>query len=134
MTCTFSAPLSDEQIIAALDNDIPPDIAAHLRDCPECRARFEAEQAFEGGLMKGLFRVHCPTLDKLRDYSFGMVSAELQKTIELHLKECRYCQDDLQTMKGFSEMVTEQMDIPTADRPAPATNWPYGGCRSSSST
>ena len=124
MSCTFSAPLSDEQIIAALDNDIPPDIAAHLRDCPECRARFEAEQAFEGGLMKGLFRVHCPTLDKLRDYSFGMVSADLQKTIELHLQECGYCRQDLETMKGFSEMVTEQMDVPTADRPTSLPNWP----------
>ena len=74
--------------------------------------------------MKGLFRVHCPTLDKLRDYSFGMVSADLQRTIELHLKECQYCRDDLKTMKGFSEMVTEQPDSPTADRPTPAPHWP----------
>src|SRR6476659_7461901 len=124
MTCTFSAPLSDEQIIAALDNDIPPDIAAHLRDCPECRARFEVEQAFQGGLMKGLFRVNCPTLDKLRDYSFGMLNPELQKTIELHLQDCWHCRQDIDSMKDFSEMVTGQLDSPTLNDPTPQSKWP----------
>ena len=124
MTCMFSAPLSDEQIIAALDNDIPPDIAAHLRDCPECRARFEVEQAFQGGLMQRLFRVNCPTLDKLRDYSFGMLNTELQKTIELHLQQCGYCRQDIESMKGFSEMVTGELDLPITNRPSPLSKWP----------
>jgi hypothetical protein len=124
MSCTFSAPLSDEQIIAALDNDIPPDIAAHLRDCPECRARFEVEQTLQGGLMERLFRVNCPPLDKLRDYSFRMVSADLQKTIELHLQQCGYCRQDIESMKDFSEMVTGQSDIPTPNPIASQSKWP----------
>jgi len=121
MPCTFAAPLSEEQIIAALDNDIPPDVAAHLRDCAECWARFEAEQAFEGGLMHRLFRVDCPTLDKLRDYTFGMLGGNMQKTIELHLQDCGYCRQDIASMKDFSERVTGELDIPATD---PSTRTP----------
>ena len=124
MSCAFSSPLSEEQIIAALDNEVPPDIAAHLRDCPDCRARFEAEQAFEGGLMQKLFRVDCPTLDKLRDYAFDLLIGDIQRTIEQHLQRCRYCRQEITSMKNFSDTATAQLDNPTISRPSQPQKWP----------
>ncbi len=124
MTCSFSAPLSEEQIMAALDNDVPSEIADHLRNCEECRARFEVEQRLEGELMHGLFRVDCPSLDKLRDYAFNLLTEDVQKMIDKHLKHCAHCQQDIASMKTFSDRASNQVESERSSKLAPMHKWP----------
>ncbi len=69
---------------------------------------------FEHNLRQKLYRFDCPTLDALRDYYLGDVSAEARQLIERHLPGCPLCSAELAELTRFDETST----VATSPRPA----------------
>jgi anti-sigma factor RsiW len=93
--------VSPEDLIAYLDGEASPDVAAHVRDCPECSAA-AAEYARELRRLQGrLFRFECPPSHHLGEYELGVVSPEQRTAIAAHVVECPLCTAELRTLRDF---------------------------------
>jgi hypothetical protein len=101
MDCRFPPPLTDDELIAALDGDAA--IQHHLAQCPDCAARLAKLRRTEQRFKQTLFRWDCPPSQELGDYHFRLVSPDREQSIADHLKNCVRCQDELAEMSRFLE-------------------------------
>ncbi len=93
--------VSPEDLIAYLDGEASPDVAAHVRDCPECCAA-SADYARDLRRLQGrLFRFECPPSHQLGEYELGVVSPEQRTAIAAHVVECPLCTAELRTLRDF---------------------------------
>ena len=93
--------VSPEDLIAYLDGEAPPDIVAHVRDCPECGAAAADYARDLRRLQRRLFRFACPTSHQLGEYELGVVSPEERTAIAAHVVECPRCTAELRTLREF---------------------------------
>ncbi len=101
MSCSDPPPLSDETISAALDDDTPPAVLAHLQHCPECAGRLEEARQLEHALQSRLARWDCPPPAQLSDYHLGLVPPVQQRSIAAHLEACAQCSAEVEELRVF---------------------------------
>lgn len=93
--------VSPEDLIAYLDGEASPDVAAHVRACPVCSAA-AADYARDLRRLQGkLFRFECPPSHRLGEYELGVVSPEQRTAIAAHVVECPLCTAELRTLRDF---------------------------------
>lgn len=95
MRCVFASPLTEDQISAAIDGDVDPDIVRHLERCAFCAARLEHAQHFERSLERRLHRVSCPPTQQLVDYDFGLLAPAIRLQLNNHMQSCPHCSAEL---------------------------------------
>ena len=93
--------VSPEDLIAYLDGEASPDVAAHVQDCPECSAA-AADYARDLRRLQGkLFRFECPPSHRLGEYELSVVSPQERTAIAAHVVECPLCTAELRTLRDF---------------------------------
>src|SRR5687768_11962364 len=117
--CASPPPLSDDELIAALDGDAPTPVRAHLGRCRFCAARLEGMRMFEKTLLTAMYRVDCPTTEALTDYVMGMASKKAGLAIDDHLLRCKLCSEEVQTLRAF--FVTDA--APEVEEATPEPLW-----------
>ncbi|MBN1139791.1 MAG: hypothetical protein JXM73_24685 [Anaerolineae bacterium] len=95
LNCIDPGAIQAWELDAYADGQNLPHVAAHLAQCPACRARLEADRAFEARVQDALYRFDCPSPDLLRAYSWGDLPAGQQKQLQGHLAQCPRCADEL---------------------------------------
>jgi hypothetical protein len=70
----------------------------------------------EDTLRKALYRAFCPDSMELDDYQLGTLSAEREKTIREHLKECPHCRLEMEQTRTFLEATQPDIEWGLADR------------------
>jgi len=113
MTC-LSPPPTDAELLAYLDGD--SSLAAHIAQCPQCRARAQALAQTENLLTKTFARIECPSALELGEYELGLLSSQRSGEIAAHLQHCPSCARELATLQTYLQ-ATE-----TAPAPAPLTD------------
>lgn len=101
MVCSVPPALSDEQLIAALEDEVDAAIKEHLAQCPECRGRLEHMRISQTRLKQKLFRWDCPSSVVLRDYALGLLAEAEHAAAERHINGCPRCQDELRLLDAF---------------------------------
>ncbi|MGB1251140.1 MAG: hypothetical protein ACPG8W_11035 [Candidatus Promineifilaceae bacterium] len=93
--------LTDADLFAYLENNIPSPIAAQIEASAELRARAEALSAETHSLSALLYRHTCPSADELGDYHFGMLAKAATQCVTAHLAICPHCSRELVQMQRF---------------------------------
>jgi anti-sigma factor ChrR (cupin superfamily) len=88
-----------EELEALRRGELPPDdpasIAAHLRECVDCRERLPAVDSVAAALVSDFSAGEHPEIDELFDYADGTLSRERSGEIEEHLRDCPECSTDV---------------------------------------
>jgi hypothetical protein len=117
MLCTFGNPLSEDDLLTALDGDASPTVTEHLQKCAYCSQRLEDIRVFEGQLD----RLSHPSRQTLLEYHFNMIEGSEADAIGNHLDRCVHCQTIL------SEYAAETNTLVAAHRssslPTGPTRW-----------
>ncbi len=119
--CASPPPLSDDELLAALDGDAPTPVRAHLERCRFCAARLEGMRMFEKTLLAAMYRADCPTVADLSDYVMGMASRQIQLKMEKHLPGCSLCSEEVRTLRAF--FVTDAVSQVEEIVPEPEPLW-----------
>lgn len=108
--CTYSAPVSDDDIVQAINDHANSDLIEHLATCEHCRRRYETALNIETQLRKHLFRFDCPTVEQIMAYAEGLPS----RYIEKHLQHCPACRQEFADYKDFMQPTDEKdISVPT---------------------
>jgi hypothetical protein len=116
MDCIFSAPLSDDDLFAVLDNEATTETLKHLETCPACTAKLERIRSFEQSIHTAMHRVDCPSEETLTDY---LLSGENSKEVEKHLATCAHCQEEVSLLRTVFVVKEAQ----TSAQPATESMW-----------
>lgn len=111
MDCHLPPPLTDEQLMSALDGEEDATVRQHLANCPGCTARLKHIQEFEMELKAHLSRQNCCTPDELSDYALDLLDAEEMQRVKAHLETCARCRDELADFRTFLEETNDPTPV-----------------------
>jgi|HigsolmetaAR202D_1030399.scaffolds.fasta_scaffold00019_44 anti-sigma factor RsiW len=97
--CALPPALSENDLIAAIDDEAPPSVTTHLKHCPYCRARAQELAFVQQQLRAKLYRLFCPSSDQLIDYFQGLLPNESMHEIRKHLATCPHCSREIQLLE-----------------------------------
>lgn len=97
--------ITPEAILAYLDGEDLPHVAAYLRASPEGAALASEYRALQGDLARALYRHDCPTTQQLGDYALRLPWAD-QVAIAAHVTACPHCTGELAQLRAF--LATEE--------------------------
>jgi len=89
MECILGNPLSDEDLLSAIDNEAPPGVIDHLARCGYCAKQRDRLARFEARLQAAAAH---PSRQLLLEYEFNLLGADDARAIERHLDTCTECQ------------------------------------------
>jgi anti-sigma factor RsiW len=101
MNCVSPPALEDRQLLAYLDSEAGPGVAAHLEACAYCRARAGELASLQAGLTARLYRLTCPSPEELGDYYLGMLPVRRAATVADHLQECPHCSSESAQLQDY---------------------------------
>lgn len=101
MNCASPPELDDRQLLEAIDGAADPQVAAHLEQCPSCRARAGELAALQKSLTARLYRLSCPSSLELGDYHFGLLPKLQAAAVSAHLRECPHCTLEIAQLQSY---------------------------------
>ncbi len=109
MSHTHEESIAGEDILAFVDGDAPPRVAALIQACPTCVAVAQEYAATERGLRQSLYRFDCPPPQDLGEYQLGWLPTAERVAIATHLRLCPRCSAELHALRAFmaDEIVVE---------------------------
>jgi anti-sigma factor RsiW len=106
MTCSVPPELTDEQIDAILAGTAPPEVLAHLDECPACAQQVAAAYQVDSLLNDQLAFWGCPSPQTLGNYHLQHLPAAEAAQIAEHLTTCLACQAELAALDQFMNAPT----------------------------
>lgn len=108
--------ITPEAILAFLDGEDLPHVAAYLRSSPE-GAMLAAEYAtVAGGLTRALYRHDCPPTQQLGDYALGLLPPADRFAVAAHADDCPRCADELAQIRAFLTIEADPPPLTPLDR------------------
>jgi len=101
--CSQPPPLDELALIAAADNEATEEITAHLAVCPYCADRAHDLADFQLQLRRRLFRMFCPSSERLVGYARGLLSAHQQAEVAEHIATCPHCTYEFGLISAVSD-------------------------------
>lgn len=93
--------ITPEAILAHLDGEDLPHVAAYLQTSPEGAALAAEYRALQGNLVGALYRHDCPPTQRLGDYALRLLAPADQVAIAAHVTTCPLCADELAQIRAF---------------------------------
>jgi hypothetical protein len=93
--------ITPEAILAHLDGEDLPHVAAYLQTSPEGAALAAEYRALQGNLTRLLYRHDCPTTQQLGDYALRLPAPADQVAIAAHVITCPHCAAELTQIRTF---------------------------------
>jgi anti-sigma factor RsiW len=108
--------LEDGQLLAYLDGEAGPEVAAHVEHCPECRERARRLASLQASLTAGLYRHACPSSTDLGEYHLGLLSRDRQADMACHLAQCPHCSRELAQLEAYLADVGPDIEISAVEQ------------------
>ncbi|MEO8609245.1 MAG: hypothetical protein ABI690_15245 [Chloroflexota bacterium] len=105
-SCSFNAPLSDEELYRALVDDADQTILDHLANCAYCAENLQQIEEAE----MFLNRIIHPRADQLLNYQENLLSPEEWHQIDTHIQRCDVCQEQLNAFDAMREADDDLLD------------------------
>lgn len=99
--CSVPPPLTDDELLTALDGDPAIGVQTHLEQCAFCSAKLEAMRMFEDSLHTAMYRADCPPSDQLVDYLMGPATTIDPTQIEQHIQQCMLCREEVESLRAI---------------------------------
>ncbi len=108
MECSTPGVIRDEELLAyAAGEKVRPAVEAHLASCQHCSTWVAEFRGLERSLIQKLYRWDCPPNQILGEYQMGLLSSDVERAVQLHLKKCVLCAAEVATFIEF--MVNDPM-------------------------
>ena len=122
MECNTPGVIRDEELLAyAAGEKVRPAVEAHVASCQYCATWVAEVRGLERSLTRKLYRWDCPPNQILGEYHMGLLSSEMEKAVQAHLKKCVLCAAEVATLIEF--MANDPMLVePVAARPSSQNN------------
>lgn len=121
MPCSLPPPLTDEQLLDALDDESNSQVLHHLENCAYCSARLKemmhAEQLFKSRF--GERGWLCYSSELLGEYAVGLLSQIESQLVKEHLETCPRCTEELMSIQQFMSTTEHLPDHPFPPQPSP---------------
>lgn len=101
MTCDLTPQPADYELLAHLDGEAEPRIAAHVEQCQHCRARAADLAREQARLAASLHRITCPEAQELGEFHLGLLPRERRAAMRDHLVECHRCRGELAQLEVY---------------------------------
>lgn len=109
----FARPnITPEMILAYLDGEDLPHVAALLASSPDAVALADDYRALQGELSRTLFRHDCPTTGQLGEYALNMN----QFAIAAHITACPHCTAELVQIRAFLAVEADPPALRSGER------------------
>ena len=87
MECNTPGVIRDEELLAfAAGEKVRPAVGAHVATCQRCAEWVAEARELERSLTKKLYRWDCPPNLILGEYQMGLLSSDVEKAVQTHLK------------------------------------------------
>src|SRR5688500_12617448 len=95
--CVAPDKIKEGDLLAFLEGEAPAAVQAHVARCLHCRNEVTVLQQMNTLFAAALGdeRANCPETDELLQYQAGLLNQARQQRVQVHLKTCDYCQDEL---------------------------------------
>ncbi len=93
--------LSDAQLLAYLDGEADPRIAAQIQQSETYLVRLQELKKMNDILRAKLYRVDCPDALELGEYQLGVLPRRRISAVEKHLSFCPLCAHELEQLVNF---------------------------------
>jgi hypothetical protein len=103
-------------ILAHLDGEDLPHVAAHVLRSPEAAALAAEYRALQGNLTRALFRHDCPTTLQLGDYALNLAAMADQVAIAAHVTACPHCTAELAQIRAFLAVEADPPSLSAGER------------------
>ena len=122
MECNTPGVIRDEELLAfAAGEKVRPAVEAHVASCQYCATWVAEVRGLERSLTRKLYRWDCPPNQILGEYHMGLLSSEMEKAVQAHLKKCVLCAAEVATLIEF--MANDPMLVePVPVRPSSQNN------------
>jgi anti-sigma factor RsiW len=87
------------ELIAYIDGDTDPEVAAHVRHCAECTHEAITLGQTARQLSSVLYRFDCLDSMTLGEYVLDVLEPECRQLVAAHTHECEECADELQMLR-----------------------------------
>ena len=102
MTGNASEPIfKDEQLLAYLDGEADPDVAAQIEASAADKRRAGELAGLQSRLISRLYRATCPDSEILGEFHLGLLPDQQARAIEAHLRDCSPCVHELVQLRDF---------------------------------
>jgi hypothetical protein len=102
MECSTPGVIREEELLAfAAGEKVRPAVEAHLASCQRCSTWVAEIRGLERSLIQKLYRWDCPPNQILGEYQMGLLSSDVEKAVQLHLKKCVLCAAEVATFIEF---------------------------------
>ena len=121
MECNAPGVIRDEELLAfAAGEKVRPAVEAHVASCQYCATWVAEVRGLQRSLTRKLYRWDCPPNQILGEYHMGLLSSEMEKAVQAHLKKCVLCAAEVATLIEF--MANDPMLVePVPVRPSPSS-------------
>ena len=94
---------NEEIFTTALDapQDLPKDVRLHVEQCELCQSYLLKYTRANSALLSSLYRKECPDSMTLSSYATNMLARDEQLPIQLHLRVCPLCRDEVDEVRRF---------------------------------
>jgi hypothetical protein len=101
MACISPPELDDTALLAYIDGEAAPQVIAHLKQCPHCRAKARVLARVQDRLTAQLYRLNCPSPLELGEYHLGLLPRDQAAALARHLVECPHCTHEATQLKDY---------------------------------
>ena len=109
-SCISPPPLSDDDLLDALDGHASEWVKSHLEVCVFCSANLKQMAKLETSLKQNMYRTDCLSSDEVTDYAMNYhLTASDKRRIEYHISQCRLCEQEVQTLRTLFVSEEEQV-------------------------
>ncbi len=113
MQCSNPGAVSDEELLASLDNGtMPPEVRKHLMHCQRCTALIQQYGHMERQLFHTLYRWNCPPSLTLGEYELDLLPAEQARIVADHIQSCERCTEEVAMLTTFMATESQAQFVP----------------------
>ena len=116
MACVSPPELEDSALLAYLDGEADPQVAAHLEHCAHCRERADRLARVQARLTAQLYRVACPSPQELGEYHLGVLPRDRAAAVSRHLAACPHCAREVEQLRGYLDILAPDVKPGPLDR------------------
>lgn len=110
MRCVSPPELEERELLALIAGDADPSVAAHVERCAYCRAKWNRLGQLHNALTARLFRIDCPSPERLGEYHLDLLSPAEGAAIRSHLAACPHCQREVAQLREYLGALAPQVE------------------------
>lgn len=114
--CTCATPPDDARLLAFLDGEPDPGLAADLAKCASCRERLATLDVQQRSLMMHLRQSDTPSSLELGEYVLGLVPDTRKREIETYLRNSESARADVAQIRSYLDSLKGDVEFTPLER------------------